>query len=117
VSHPATQSPQILTLEDWAIVTHKIVDATNWGAAVFLLAWIVVGHYVFLTLFLAVILESFESKYDEEAGTEAYIASVVNDVHAQQNSLLAQQDAILQTTSTADTAVPVTTPSPCPPSV
>jgi Ion transport protein len=117
VSHPSTHSPQILTLEDWEIVTHKIVDATNWGAAVFLLTWIVVGHYVFLTLFLAVILESFESKYDEEAGTEAYIAYVIDDVHGQQNSLLAQQDSILQATSSADTAVQVITASPCPPSV
>lgn len=80
--HGRARSAQILTLEDWEIFTYKVAKYTNWGSAAFVLAWIIVGHYIFLTLFLAVILESFESKYDEEAGAEAYLAHVTKDAQA-----------------------------------
>jgi hypothetical protein len=55
---------QLLTLEDWEVVLAKLVAATNWGSAVYLLSWILIGHYVLLTLFMAVILEAFECMYD-----------------------------------------------------
>lgn len=35
------------------------------------------GHYVVLTLFLAVILEAFESAYDEDTEAEVIVADVV----------------------------------------
>lgn len=39
--------------------------------------WLNAGHYVVLTLFLAVILEAFESSYDESAQREMIVADVV----------------------------------------
>tara|TARA_B110000503_G_scaffold110243_1_gene165010 strand:+ start:2581 stop:2742 length:162 start_codon:yes stop_codon:yes gene_type:complete len=32
--------------------------------------WVIVGKYTFLTLFLAVTMEAFESKYDAQASGE-----------------------------------------------
>eukprot|EP00892_Ulva_mutabilis_P003109 jgi/Ulvmu1/1279/UM011_0003.1 len=67
---------QILTMEDWEITMTRLVAATNWGAALYLLAWILIGHFVVLTLFLAVILEAFESMYDVGTGKELVIAEI-----------------------------------------
>jgi hypothetical protein len=36
---------------------------SNFGAVVYTLAWIILGNYIFLTLFLTVILEAFEKRY------------------------------------------------------
>lgn len=54
----------------------NLVAATNWGAALYLLAWILIGHFVVLTLFLAVILEAFESMYDVKTGKDLIIAEI-----------------------------------------
>ena len=56
-----------------------LVAATNWWAALYLLAWILIGHFIVLTLFLAVILEAFESMYDVEAGKDLIIAEIENN--------------------------------------
>lgn len=53
-----------------------LVAATNWWAALYLLAWILIGHFIVLTLFLAVILEAFESMYDATAGKDLIIAEI-----------------------------------------
>jgi hypothetical protein len=37
--------------------------ASNYGAVVYTFAWIILGNYIFLTLFLAVMLEAFEKRY------------------------------------------------------
>lgn len=69
-------SLQVLTLEDWEIIMTDLVAATNWWAALYLLAWILIGHFIVLTLFLAVILEAFESMYDVTAGKDLIIAEI-----------------------------------------
>jgi len=61
---------QVLTLEDWEFVMFDTIEFGNWGAAVYFVLWIIIGKYIFLTLFLAVTLEAFESKYDSEASQE-----------------------------------------------
>lgn len=66
----------MLTLEDWEIIMTDLVAATNWWAALYLLAWILIGHFIVLTLFLAVILEAFESMYDVTAGKDLVIAEI-----------------------------------------
>jgi hypothetical protein len=55
---------QVLTLEDWDLIAYSYIRETNYTTILFFIAWIVVGKYIFLTLFLAVTLEAFESKYD-----------------------------------------------------
>jgi hypothetical protein len=57
---------QVLTLEDWEYLMYDTIAATNWGATLYFLAWVVLGYYIFLTLFLAVTLEAFESRFDED---------------------------------------------------
>lgn len=53
-----------------------LVAASNWWAALYLLAWILIGHFIVLTLFLAVILEAFESMYDATTGKDLIIAEL-----------------------------------------
>jgi hypothetical protein len=64
----------VLTLEDWELLTFRLVDATNWWASLYLLAWVLIGHYILLTLFLAVILEGFEGMYDHNTGADLVVA-------------------------------------------
>uniref|UniRef100_A0A061RPV3 Voltage-dependent calcium channel L type alpha-1D n=1 Tax=Tetraselmis sp. GSL018 TaxID=582737 RepID=A0A061RPV3_9CHLO len=68
---------QVLTLEDWEVLAYSYARDAGYGAVAFFVAWVIVGNYVFLTLFLAVTLEAFESKYDTE--TAAQVASVVQE--------------------------------------
>lgn len=65
---------QVLTLEDWEIIMYSVIRQSNFGSTIYFVAWVVLGKYTFLTLFLAVTLEAFESKYDVEASSEAYLA-------------------------------------------
>ena len=46
------------------------------------------GHYIVLTLFLAVILETFESAYDENTEAEIIVADVVTQAALQRQSKL-----------------------------
>ena len=55
---------QVLTLEDWEFIMFKSVTYAGWSASVFFVSWVIVGKYTFLTLFLAVTMEAFASKYD-----------------------------------------------------
>ena len=41
----------------------SIVRASNYGAAAYFVAWIVLGKFILLALFLAVMLDAFEHKY------------------------------------------------------
>lgn len=53
----------MLNLENWQNLIYTTVRASNWGAALYFVAWIILGKYIFLTLFLAVTLDAFETKY------------------------------------------------------
>lgn len=59
---------KVLTLEDWEFIMFRTVEYAGWGSSVFFVVWVIVGRYTFLTLFLAVMMEAFESKYDAQAG-------------------------------------------------
>jgi hypothetical protein len=45
-----------------------IIRASNYGAAAYYIAWIVLGKFILLALFLAVMLEAFENKYQVGEG-------------------------------------------------
>lgn len=51
----------------------RYIQASGYGTAMYFISWVVLGKYIFLTLFLAVVLEAFESKYDDEASADAYV--------------------------------------------
>eukprot|EP00854_Cymbomonas_tetramitiformis_P010393 gene10393-12292_t len=57
---------QILTLEGWNELMLKVVQKTNWYSALYFVAWVVIGNYFLLTLFLAVVMEAFEGKYERK---------------------------------------------------
>ena len=50
-------------MENYQIYMWSVQRASNYGAVVYFFAWIVLGNYIFLTLFLAVMLEAFEKRY------------------------------------------------------
>jgi hypothetical protein len=54
---------QALNMENYQIYMWSVQRASNHGAVVYFFAWIVLGNYIFLTLFLAVMLEAFEKRY------------------------------------------------------
>jgi len=54
----------ILNLENYQNQMGGVVRATNWGASLFFVTWIFIGKYICVALFLAVMLEAFEAKYD-----------------------------------------------------
>ena len=74
LTHAIKPRLQCLTLENYDTVMYPLVAANNWGAAAFMLAWLVVGYFVLLTLFMAIIMEAFESKYNVDATEEAFTA-------------------------------------------
>lgn len=75
---------------------YTTVKYNSWGASLYFLAWVVLGYYVFLTLFLAVTLEAFESKYDSDAALVADTGSRISDGDGlrQGSSLLASGNSI-----------------------
>ncbi|KXZ54857.1 hypothetical protein GPECTOR_4g929 [Gonium pectorale] len=66
----------VLTLENYQANMYDTIRASNHGAAAFYVAWIVVGKYILLTLFLAVTLEAFESKYDSQGTSSSWISQM-----------------------------------------
>ena len=82
---------QVLTLEDWEFIMFKSVKYAGWSASVFFVSWVIVGKYTFLTLFLAVTMEAFESKYDARAGEEARaVAELVKKKRARRRRRFAE---------------------------
>lgn len=78
---------QILTLENYQSNMFDTIRATNYGSAAFFVAWIVVGKYILLTLFLAVTLEAFEAKYDTQVRTACSCYSAHAQVPVQSGPL------------------------------
>jgi hypothetical protein len=60
----STPCLQILNLENFQIAMYSVIRATNYLSSMYWLAWIIVGKFIFLTLFLAVTLDAFERKYE-----------------------------------------------------
>jgi hypothetical protein len=54
---------QTLNLENYEMTMFTIIRASNYGAAAYFMSWIVLGKFILLALFLAVMLEAFENKY------------------------------------------------------
>jgi len=67
---------QVLTLEDWNTIMMAVIRASNWYSSIFFMMWVVFGNWILLTLFLAVVMEAFEGKYDvNEAKTKERAAA------------------------------------------
>jgi hypothetical protein len=67
---------KVLTLEDWNTIMMAVIRASNWYSSIFFMMWVVFGNWILLTLFLAVVMEAFEGKYDvNEAKTKEKAAA------------------------------------------
>lgn len=47
------------------------VRASGWGTSAFFITWVILSNIILQQLFLAVIMEAFESKYDTEVRRRA----------------------------------------------
>ena len=57
---------QVLTGEDWNWIMYDSIKATNASAAVFYIALIVIGDFMILNLFVAILLSNFGNPGDED---------------------------------------------------
>ncbi|PSC71712.1 voltage-gated ion channel superfamily isoform A [Micractinium conductrix] len=54
---------QVLTLENWPDTMFKVQAVSGWPSVLFFVAWVTVGKWLILTLFLAITLSAFEQSY------------------------------------------------------
>jgi hypothetical protein len=50
----------VLTLENYQQTLYAVIRGTSYAAALWFICWIVIGRYIFLSLFLTVVLDSFQ---------------------------------------------------------
>ena len=94
--HSVLTTFQVLTLEDWEFIAFGAIEYAGWGAFAFFIAWVIVGKYTLLTLFLAVTMEAFESKYDERASASEARGEVRAEQEAEEEKAVrghAQEEA------------------------
>eukprot|EP00163_Fabomonas_tropica_P014779 TRINITY_DN2686_c0_g2_i1.p1 TRINITY_DN2686_c0_g2~~TRINITY_DN2686_c0_g2_i1.p1 ORF type:complete len:1526 (-),score=377.56 TRINITY_DN2686_c0_g2_i1:447-4610(-) len=61
---------QILTGENWNEVMYDVVRATHWTSAFYFVLVVVIGNYVLLNLFQAILLQNFAVSHPEEEEEE-----------------------------------------------
>jgi hypothetical protein len=61
---------QILAGENWPAVMYDGVRATGWLGILYFIAWVVLGQFILLNLFLAVLMDNFD-KIGKDASGEA----------------------------------------------
>jgi hypothetical protein len=66
---------QVLTMENWQTVLYDSLrgDLNKLIVSLFYIAWIFVGNFILLNLFLAILLDSFLEEEEEEEGDRAAI--------------------------------------------
>jgi hypothetical protein len=53
---------QILSVENWQSVLYQAMSSdAGYASCIFIISWIIIGNYIILNLFLAILLESFSS--------------------------------------------------------
>lgn len=61
---------QVVTLEDWEVIMFDAMKATNPFASLYFVGVVVIGVYIFLALFLAILLDNFGRMDDDEVEKE-----------------------------------------------
>lgn len=67
-----------LTVENWPQIMYNTVFRSKWPTVLVFISWLVLGKYVFLSLQTSVIIEVFETRYDEDDELESYF----NQLHS-----------------------------------
>jgi len=70
---------QILTGENWNEVMYDGIRATTWAASLYFLLLVIVGNYIILNLFLAILLDNFGGADDEDEDEEEDGAEKIDD--------------------------------------
>ena len=66
---------QVLTMENWQFVMYDSMRSARGSTflksltAVYYVSWIFIGNFVLLNLFLAILIDSFESEETESSAT------------------------------------------------
>ncbi|KAG2453381.1 hypothetical protein HYH02_001605 [Chlamydomonas schloesseri] len=58
---------QILTCDDWLRITWNGMRGAGNASVLYFMTWVVIGNFILLTLFLAILITSFQSDEDEAA--------------------------------------------------
>ncbi|OMJ71655.1 hypothetical protein SteCoe_30075 [Stentor coeruleus] len=65
---------QVLSMENWQSILYDSMRSTvGYSSCLFLISWIILGNYVFLNLFLAILLDSFSEASNNESKNEGSI--------------------------------------------
>eukprot|EP00198_Chlamydomonas_reinhardtii_P003576 XP_001692912.1 voltage-gated Ca2+ channel, alpha subunit [Chlamydomonas reinhardtii] len=56
---------QILTCDDWVRITWNGMRGGGNASVLFFIAWVIIGNFILLTLFLAILITSFQSDEEE----------------------------------------------------
>eukprot|EP00750_Incisomonas_marina_P030906 INCI7676.4.p1 GENE.INCI7676.4~~INCI7676.4.p1 ORF type:complete len:1636 (+),score=261.93 INCI7676.4:113-4909(+) len=66
---------QVLNLENWQDAFYGTVHAVGWALpVVFFVSWIILGQYILLSLFLAIVMSKFEEKNRDEVLARQQVA-------------------------------------------
>eukprot|EP00198_Chlamydomonas_reinhardtii_P001158 XP_001690493.1 voltage-gated Ca2+ channel, alpha subunit [Chlamydomonas reinhardtii] len=88
----------VLNLENWQNIMYAVIRQTGYASSLFFVMWIIIGRYIFLTLFLAVTLEAFEAKYDPNAvrmgANKTGISSVLGSLRSGLSSLRSGMNSV-----------------------
>lgn len=70
---------QILTMENWQTLLFDLMrgELSKLLVAVYLIAWIFVGNFILLNLFLAILLDSFIEEDEEEEDPEERVERIL----------------------------------------
>jgi hypothetical protein len=73
---------QIMTMENWQTVLYDMLRGDNieknniYAVVIYLVAWIFMGNFVLLNLFLAILIDAFLEQDDEDDDPEAIAAKI-----------------------------------------
>lgn len=81
---------QILTLEDWNLTYYDLSSARQWAAPIYMVTFIIIGHYLMLNLFASVLLQAFgaQAKHLLRVTPESSAKEAVARAFAQQHVIL-----------------------------
>lgn len=83
---------QVLTIENWQNLLYDVMQSSAGpGSGLFLVTWVVLGNYILLNLFLAILLDAFTSEEEVEEiapDTNPATAASFNSVYSRRRSSL-----------------------------
>ncbi|GFH16150.1 uncharacterized protein HaLaN_12519, partial [Haematococcus lacustris] len=69
---------QVLTLDDWVHIAFMAMEGTGPAAVLYFVIWVVIGNFILLTLFLAILINNFQDEPELTPTTYHSLAMVPN---------------------------------------